>query len=372
MDLIARYLQAVRFWLPKQQQDDIIAELSQDVNAQIEEHEERLGRKLNELEVETLLRQRGSPIMVANKYLPQRSLIGPLLFPIYLFVLKVVTACMLIPAAVGLIAGLISGPLTHAVKGGWEPPFAHIGSQLWSAWFSAMAVVTLIFAILERTHAKAELLEKWDPRKLPPLRPKHMIPRTNSAIEVAVNLCVLVWWGWNMAAPLELHLGNVHVMLTAEWVWFFWGILLLTLASTVVAAVNFMRPYWTPARVAMRLCLDAAGAVFFCSVLKANLLATIDWPSATPNDQVIVVSQVNLWLGRMFPFAIFICLLIVSINAWRLVSIVRKSGIGAPRTPSSAARSSSSEKGCGSITCKCSLPLERPASSSRNSRTRTP
>jgi hypothetical protein len=331
MDLIARYLQAVRFWLPKEQQDDILAELSQDLNAQVEEQEERLGRKLNELEVETLLRQRGSPIQVANRYLPQRSLIGPLLFPIYLFVLKVVSLCLLIPAGVGLVAGAISGPLRPMVNGGWEPPFGHIGAQLWSAWFSAMAVVTLVFAVLERTQVKAEILEKWDPRKLPPLRPKHVIPRTSSAIEVAVNLCVLVWWGWNMAAPLDLRFGNVHVLLAPKWEMFFWGILALTMASTVVAAVNFVRPYWTPARVTARLCLDVAGAVFFCWVLKANLLATIDWPGATPEKSALVVEMVNQWMARAFPIAILICLLIAAVNAWRLVSVVRKQGTGAMR-----------------------------------------
>jgi hypothetical protein len=33
-------------------------------------------------------------------------------------------------------------------------------------------------------------------------------------------------------------------------------------------------------------------------------------------------------MGRAFPFAIFICLLIAAINAWRLVSVVRKTGTG--------------------------------------------
>lgn len=331
-DLIVRYLQAVRFWLPKAQQDDIIAELSQDLNAQVEEQEERLGRKLNELEVETMLRQRGSPIQVANRYLPQRSLIGPLLFPIYVFVLKVVTLCLLIPAGVGIIAGTISHTVGHAVSGAWQPPFAQIGGQLWSAWFSALAVVTLVFAVLERTHVKQEILSKWDPRKLPPLRPKHIIPRTNSAIEVVVNLGVLVWWGWNMAAPLHLRFGNVHILLTHEWSRFFWGILALTMASTVVAAVNFVRPWWTAERVAARLGLDIAGGIFFCWVLKASLLTTIDWPGATPEKSMLVVGLVNQWMARAFPFAIFICLAIAAINAWRLVSIVRKSGTGAMQT----------------------------------------
>ena len=39
MELIERYLQAVQFWLPKEQKADIIAELSEDLHAQIEERE---------------------------------------------------------------------------------------------------------------------------------------------------------------------------------------------------------------------------------------------------------------------------------------------------------------------------------------------
>ena len=36
-ELLERYLQAVRFWLPKAQQEDILAELSEDLRSQIEE-----------------------------------------------------------------------------------------------------------------------------------------------------------------------------------------------------------------------------------------------------------------------------------------------------------------------------------------------
>ena len=44
MELLDRYLQAVRFWLPRKQQDDIIAELGDDLRSQIEEREASLGR----------------------------------------------------------------------------------------------------------------------------------------------------------------------------------------------------------------------------------------------------------------------------------------------------------------------------------------
>ncbi len=39
MELLDRYLQAVRFWLPRKQQDDIIAELGEDLRSQIQDRE---------------------------------------------------------------------------------------------------------------------------------------------------------------------------------------------------------------------------------------------------------------------------------------------------------------------------------------------
>ena len=42
MELLDRYIQAVRFWLPKAQRDDIAAELSEDIRSQIEERESEL------------------------------------------------------------------------------------------------------------------------------------------------------------------------------------------------------------------------------------------------------------------------------------------------------------------------------------------
>src|ERR1700738_488819 len=104
MQLLERYLQAVKFWLPKEQKEDIVAELSEDIHSQIDEKEAELGRKLNEGELESLLNKRGRPILVANRYLPQQHWIAPVLFPIYLLVLKIVMLCYVVPWTVTWIA----------------------------------------------------------------------------------------------------------------------------------------------------------------------------------------------------------------------------------------------------------------------------
>ncbi len=48
MQLIERYIEAVKFWLPKAQQEDIAAELHTNILAQAEDREAALGRPLQE------------------------------------------------------------------------------------------------------------------------------------------------------------------------------------------------------------------------------------------------------------------------------------------------------------------------------------
>ena len=89
MELVDRYLQAVRFWVPTPQ-EDLLTELGEDLRSQIEAKETQLGRSLNEAEVSAILKTCGSPMIVAGRIGPRRHLIGPTLYPIYAFVLKMV------------------------------------------------------------------------------------------------------------------------------------------------------------------------------------------------------------------------------------------------------------------------------------------
>ena len=75
MELLDRYLQSVKWLLPKEQKKDILAELSEDIRSQIEEKEAELGRRLDESDLEAILRRWGHPMLVAQRYLPQQYLI---------------------------------------------------------------------------------------------------------------------------------------------------------------------------------------------------------------------------------------------------------------------------------------------------------
>src|ERR1700733_10393941 len=178
-ELIDRYLQAVRFWLPpSHRQDDLIAELGEDLRSQIEDKETELGHPLELSEMSAMLKRCGSPMMVAGRLGPQRHLIGPALFPIYDFVLKMVLLWILVPVFVFIVA-----PVNLANAGGdWASAVVSTLVNLGSGLLIAAGIVTFVFAMVERTGAKLGAECKWDPLQLPPVRRKERRPSLLKAV----------------------------------------------------------------------------------------------------------------------------------------------------------------------------------------------
>jgi hypothetical protein len=311
MDLVDRYLQAVKFWLPKNQKDDIVAELAEDIQAQIEEREGALGRRLNEEEVEAILKKRGRPVLVANRFLPQEYLIGPVLFPIYRFVLKIVALCYLAPWLLVWICLAAFG-------------VTRVGSlwvSFWTAAFLSMGTVTLVFAVLERAQTRSRWLEDWSPRRLPPVRNLNQIPRSGSAIELVVNLVFLTWWAANMSSPVVLDRADFRITLADSWPHFFWAFLALAAGNIVLAGVNLMRPYATVWRANLRLLSDAAGSALFCFLLKANILKGLALANVPPPRAAEIANAINLWAGRALPLFVVAGVAIVTFDAFRIFRV---------------------------------------------------
>jgi len=243
-ELIDRYLQAVRFWLPKtRRQEELLAELGEDLRSQIEEMETQLGRAANEEDVSAILKRCGAPMMVASRLAPNRYLIGPTLYPIFTFVLKMVLLWIMVPVFVFIV-----GPVNLANAGG------HLGSaiaqtmaNLWSAVFIAAGVITLVFAVLERTQALVGHTCKWDPSTLPPLEKRE---KKTSQVQAVCELG-FGWFGliWLLLLPQYpvLILGPAAAFLKAAPMWhsFYLPIVLLAAVSVVRSAVILVRPRWT-------------------------------------------------------------------------------------------------------------------------------
>lgn len=314
MELIDRYVQAVKFWLPTGQREDIAAELLEDIQSQIEEQESVLGRKLTEDEIAQALKQRGRPLLVASRYLPQSQqyLVGPLLFPAYRFVLKVVALCYLMPWLLVWALFMLFDP-SYRAHHSIRYDLLSVGGPFWNAVFITIGTVTAVFAIVERVQSRSRFLENWDPRKLRPAVDPTRIPRLNSAIEIGVNLTFILWVinGW--WTRLIFEISGARIVLTDQWRVFLWAFLLVAAANIILSAANLLRPYWTPARASLRFLADAAGAAVFCWLLKAHLLAAINAPQLSPAQATALRDLINKNLDRAFPFAMLGCVLAITL-----------------------------------------------------------
>src|SRR5262249_62155455 len=90
MELLERYLEAVREYLIRGRREDIVKELGDNILSQMEDKAAELGRPLNETEQAAVLKQYGHPLVAAARYrrLPLQQLIGPALFPLYWYALQ--------------------------------------------------------------------------------------------------------------------------------------------------------------------------------------------------------------------------------------------------------------------------------------------
>jgi len=271
MDLIERYLEAVKPLLPKAQQDDILAELSEDLRSQIEDLEADLGRELNEDEVAAILKKRGRPVNVATAYLPQQYLIGPMWYPLYRFILKLVMLWVQLPVMLWIVAPTIyfTAP---------DPKSALLGllGRLPAVAITTFGIITFIFVCVERFQfgALRKSLDNWDPRNLPPLIPVtaqiQPSPRSVAISELVSGIGVSLAWVYFVRFHPSINFDIIQISLAPVWRNNFWPILLLLMSGIPVGCIGLFRPLSERLHSSLRLAIHAGTLIFLAAVFKAG------------------------------------------------------------------------------------------------------
>lgn len=313
MDLLKRYLQAVKFFLPRAQQEDIIRELSDNLLSQFEDREAELGRPLTEAEQADILRAHGHPMLVAGRYRSRQQLIGPVFFPIYVFALQA-------GLAVALLVTLVEGTITAVLHNrAFDHIVEHIVATLLRYPGRALMVfgwTTLCFAALDVAQKHVRLTHAWDPRTLPEFKiDEPGMSRVHALFEL-----IFMWAGivWLMLIPRMpfLILGPAAAFVEPAPIWrtVYVPILLMAVASSALTLMNFVRPYWTPVRSYARIALNVVALSIAIVLARAG-----EWflpafaPSASSPDNIAGLVHV---MNMGVQVGLFIAVLV---NAWELV-----------------------------------------------------
>lgn len=259
MELVDRYVAAVKRHLPAGRQDDITNELTDDILSQINDREEELARPLTETEQETILKRYGHPYLLAMRYRPQQYLIGPSLFPFYFPALKIFLGLAFgVQVVLAFTIGLTQNAPGQIVSHIMNFPGVAVNVMFW---------VTVAFAAADYWQAKLKIFDKWSPRTLPRVTPATRHPRSSSLIaEVVINIIFLAWLVGVPTYPF-LMLGPAANFLhfSSSWSVLYPAMFVPAILSTVTALGLLMVPSWTwLARI--RPVLSSLAGLFVVSV----------------------------------------------------------------------------------------------------------
>jgi hypothetical protein len=286
MELVDRYLKTVGTYLPKEQKDDILRELSENIRSEIEDKETELGRPLTDAEQEAVVKQQGNPLLVAGRYRQDkrsvafgRQWIGPELFPFYIKVLSFnlgLTSLVLLTIFVGLYAGGQQMTLSGLVR----TMFVQLLLQF--------AIITGIFAAVNAHLTKYP--DQWDPRKPGRIQAprfdwacgsknEQRVPRFES-ISHFIALGVSVVWLRAVQRSRYMVFGPAAAVFTPAPVWHYvyWPLVLVALAGMIQTGTNLFYPRWVTFRSVARMAMNAASLAIVYFLLRAGV-----WIELKPN-----------------------------------------------------------------------------------------
>jgi hypothetical protein len=315
MELLDRYLHALKMYLPAQQQRDIVAELSDNILSDVEEQEARLGRPLNRAEEVAVLKKYGHPLLAAGRYAPQQYLIGPALYPYYWFALKILTGFLVLGnVALAVVSGFMSrNPAAIA-----DDLFGNVLRAV----IIGVGVVTIGFAVLERWQVKIRFLEKWDPAALPAVSSvdAERVPLTESIFGLIFGALFLLYW---LAVPpfdrIAVSDDGVTLRLTPIWRQFYLPIMGLILIGIVQNAVNLVRPHWIRFRHVAHIVSAVTVIVIAYLILQSGTLVQIIVDAT--GDPTMHADKAAM-LSKFIAFGIAVTAAVFAvdliINLWRL------------------------------------------------------
>ena len=329
MEILDRYLEAVRKHLPWHRQEDILAELRVNLESQLEDREAELGRPLRPLEIEAWIKALGPPMQMASHYRPQQYLIGPAVFPTYWYVLRTsafwALAIFSIANAVEMFAS--ENPTGTAVL--QVVLRAPVVLMTCAAW------VTLVFAGLEfavtrypgRWPEVTDHFADWVPGHLPPV--PDMISTghkkrsyAQATGEVSFGFLFL---GWLLLIPKYpfLWLGPSAAYLQTSfqpatvWIQFYWWILILNAVQLGWRCVVLWRGRWQEPRPVQEIVFKLCGLAALTILLNApgHILISLKDPMQDAARYGETVNVINEWTPRGLAIA---CAIVVLQLIWEI------------------------------------------------------
>jgi len=210
MKLLDRYMQEISNNLPSKKEADLTAEIRSLIEDTLDDRSQAAGRPVDEEMVAEVLKEFGPPEKVAASYLPERYLVGPQLYPIFILVLRIVLTVVAVVALVGMGVNIAQQEL--ALESFGKALLEGLGG-LMSAVFQTLGTITFVFAIIQWAQPQITGKSKaWDPRQLKDTYPTDQVRPGEQIAQIVMTSIVILLFNFYP------DLVGFHSMVDGQWV----------------------------------------------------------------------------------------------------------------------------------------------------------
>ncbi len=326
--LVERYLAAVSDLLPANHRKDTVTEIRSLIQDALDDRSKAEGRPVDDDMTAEVLKQFGPPEKIVAPYLPEKYLIGPRLFPIFLLVLQIALPILAALSLVGFWAGYNYAGVINEVQ-----LFTDIAKSLGGAFttvLSAFGNIVLIFAILQwaipefRMPAKPEKEEQWDPHSLKAISQPDRIKRGELLTEIFFCMVGLI------VVTVYLGQGGLYIYNNGQWVFtsvltatftrFIPWIDLLLVVNIILDIILLRRGAWELGTRLFSTALYAANIVLAASLLvNVPYLYTLQGALGQSGVEGMLQSLLNQVLIFVFIIVIIVNSVRILTTAWRII-----------------------------------------------------
>jgi hypothetical protein len=330
MDLIERYVHAVGRQLPRKNRADIQAELQSTL---VDMLDDRVKGEASQEDEIALLKEFGPPQKVAASYWPEgQYLIGPRLYPFFRMVVGIVLIVFVVVQLVLLGVAVVFNQMA--------PPNLEFLAGFVSSIFSAIGIIVLVFAVLQRLDVRPDAEEEdWDPRELPAVSEVDTISRRGLVAEITFGLiliAILLFLPDNIGIVLNPWAEVVQVVLNPELVSYIPLIILSLLLGIALDVYLLWRGRWTTLTRVAKIGTNLFSLyVLFVLIVGHNAWLAQEGAAgffsaleALPAGVAAPIETVQIIVMQAFRLAFVVALIVIGIETINLIYKLVKRLVG--------------------------------------------
>jgi hypothetical protein len=337
MNLIDAYVSEIGRHLPTKTRTDIEAEIRSALEDMLEERSQKAGRPADDEMIYEILKEYGDPEKVAASYLPERYLIGPTVFPIFLALVKVILVILSIIALVGL--GIDLGQSASNIQTGLQIVGKALGN-LFTSILTSIASLVFILGIIEwalrdsgeRINVKGLPRKKdWDPHLLNKISPPNRIKLGDTIAEIVFTFFAIFLFnfypqifslGYSTSGNWYIGTGNwTSVPILSEAFFHYVPYLTVVWILTIVLDILLLRQgYWNTLTHIFSIVLRVINISIAAAMLAGPSLIALAPNSLPANviDPDTLRLLANL-LSKIFPIGLWLSILGNSVEIIRMI-----------------------------------------------------